>query len=300
MQLKIKSVRFSTLLCLALIVGSGDSIAGSLAQVGGGVNLPANIGGGFTGSDRCSYEDSGAPGQGDICTSTANYSDIIMASGGASSSVDSAGLHAYAIATIFDASGDVYKAGPFSVVSSANASLDDRFNFLSSAPESGLARISLTAEGTVGTGASFASQLTAGNASDGYSSCFVTHAGGSCSVNLAISFRQGIEVYQGIQIFAVATISLVDGDSSRTITNFQDTAFVSGVSFFNSSGSPLELAYSTDSGYVYPLVSSVPEPSKTILLLLGFALTAILRKLTPVAPLASRSRFRIRKDHTLS
>ena len=51
---------------------------------------------------------------------------------------------------------------------------------------------------------------------------------------------------------------------------FFDTAFISGVSFTDLDGNPLDITYTTDSGFKYG-VAAIPEPETYALILVGLA-----------------------------
>lgn len=218
---------------------------------------------------RLTHRNSDAPNPSivDFCATDAVAVDAFNVLAYLGSSVDSNGLHAITRSEIFATSSDYHKSSIFSATSNANASLQDMLHFSAAAPIVGYADLTLSAVGNIGLGGSMTSQLTVsdGTSTAEYKSCFFGYGGGSCTVKLLVHFADGVSVYDGISVFANATIGQGYGSAATSITNFQDTAFISEVQFTDVAGNPLDLTYTTDSGYRYPQASTVPEPATWLL-----------------------------------
>ena len=243
--------------------------AGTLAIASGESVAPRLDAGFYLGTPSCVYQAVGTPSQSNGCSTNAVLTDGFNSFGSATSTVNGSGLHAFANAAAFSTGSDYYLSDIFTARADAHASLQDTFFFTNTAPETLTARLTLSAEGTVGAGGLVTGQLTLSDYLNHSTSCYLASNGGSCSTDITFQTAGSLTVYQAIDVFANASIGRGYGSSSETTVNYNDTAFISSVKFFASNGAAVDVSYATDSGYVYPQIALVPEPATSKLLFLG-------------------------------
>ena len=171
--------------------------------------------------------------------------------------------------------------------SQVDASWQDRLHAGNySVPTFGYVNIGLTSEGTstisggssvLGNAATFVANLLIGGGS-ATNPCHLGGAG-SCTARQLVDLSVPFTIDVNATAFTQGTI-LPNPDGTCCITSggggtvrFFDTAFISGVSFTDLNGAPLNIAYTTDSGFQYG-VSPVPEPETYSLLVAGLLLIA--------------------------
>ena len=102
-------------------------------------------------------------------------------------------------------------------------------------------------------------------------SCLLT-ASGTCSVTIPVNFQLGFSIVENLSIGLEAIVGGQYGTISVLVSDYWNTAFISGINFFDLAGNSLDLPFTTDSGFTYPMsprAAGIPEPGSASLLLWG-------------------------------
>jgi PEP-CTERM motif len=99
---------------------------------------------------------------------------------------------------------------------------------------------------------------------------------GQCTLRFRVNLNDGVETVIDLiaQAHALLGPGTHAGDTAFGFADFSHTAWVSGLSFFDLTGAPLALSFTTDSGLTYPMAQApngIPEPAILPLMGLGLA-----------------------------
>jgi hypothetical protein len=179
----------------------------------------------------------------------------------ASASADASGLHAFA-----SESGVSLISSDFIAQTEAIVDFLDGYHFSYAQPFNASLTITTTGAASGGTSYGF-TQIDIGSAVAG-DECYFFNSG-SCTVNALVDPIVS-DLLQIRMFLGAEAIDSGLGDYSA-LANFADTAFISSISFTDLNGNPLELAFTTDSGFTYPMIQSspVPEPGTAVLFAVG-------------------------------
>lgn len=187
----------------------------------------------------------------------------------ASASGDADGVHA----SVDETMSRVFNfVGGFTTASSR---LHDFLTFNGAHPPTGFAEATVATTGfSSGLGVGL-TQLDITDGATGADECVITDAG-TCTARTLISFNIGMS----LNLLLNASVDVPNGSTglSSGVADFGDTAYISSLVFTDANGAPLDVSYTTASGFTYPLgpAVTVPEPATVALIaaaIIGFSVS---------------------------
>lgn len=247
----------------------------------GAINTPS---GGGSSDHSCSYSSgtTTSTNLGNSCNGNSTAGGGFLTENGvASSSVDHFGLHAYASQSLSESGHSAL--GEAQAESNSSAQAQDDFHFGASSPSSGRVNIAYSLDGFGFVGAA----LIIENPDNRSSSSCTLNASGTCTVSLLVNFQAGFTVIDNIFVEVLSRVGGSDGDTNLVVSDYRNTASISAINFFDANGEPLQLTFTTDSGFSYPqggASTTIPEPAPWLLMAIGLLVFNVTKLSRPIAP----------------
>jgi hypothetical protein len=233
------------------------SVIVSSATIGDNISGPVCSSPLFVGDASCSF--TGALGN--------NIFTYATLSATARASADAEGLHAFASESGFS------EVSSFSVQTAATVEFHDWFYFSYSQPFQ--VSLTMTTFGSSTGGTSLGESETTISDGNSFGDDCVFFESGNCTVNGIVNPTVG---GFGLRMLLAAVAGNSGAGAFSGTSDFSDTAFISSIMFTDFNGNRLDLSFTTDSGFSYPMAEaiSVPEPATVTLMaisLIGLSLT---------------------------
>jgi hypothetical protein len=163
----------------------------------------------------------------------------------------------------------------------AQSNLHDFFTFTGPHPTVANVFITVTTDGSASGIGSADTQLDISDGASGANECVFVDAG-QCTAHALMQLSGGFS----LNLLLTALARVPQGGATGSFSgsaNFDDTAFISSISFTDMNGDPLLLSFTTQSGLTYPMPQpgGAPEPGTLALLGVGLAGLAAWRRRKP-------------------